>query len=497
MEMLWTYHLQDSHYGIGLHGQIQHVVAQLSAEHCRVEWHIWELSSLSSTNCSAFLETLIIHLMVNTNIITPPVQSSMMPSPSKTALPADLSPKVTKPPHPVMIKRPQPPRELSFANYHASNKVEKASKPAAPAPAPSSKIPAPTIPFSFLACMPYAQSPILSTPQKAQASIFHHVGPKKVSLSLKKPIVTAKKPVIPAPPITSYEDEEMEGEEAEEEGAVEEELIEEDSSLTSPLVKLSSVPALPLPPAAPSEKTKGKQKAAVPPSPSPPPQPAKQGHGQPPSFKNKKGQGAFSMQKSIHSHLKASIVTGHSCTKAASEALSYEAPSPNSQDKIPEEEMEPVPEDKEEAMQKGDSAPHVMGDVPIASGSGMPEEELSLSIHSVTVDDTVYAHAFHPLVDLQFHEPLSCQALEHFKLLALPPAPASLSKPSTEMHNGHPAAFRAHSDLSAHILHMPNIFHPCFNCSFSSFPELCEFTGEIGKEACTKYRASRHGKCSA
>ncbi|KAK0434153.1 uncharacterized protein EV420DRAFT_1488774 [Desarmillaria tabescens] len=481
------------------------------------------------------------------DIIVPPVWPSATPSPSKTALPADLSPKVTKPPHPVMIKRPQPLKELSFANYRASNKVEKASKPAVPALVPSSKLPAPTIRFSFLACTPYTQ-------YSAKGTSFYisSCGTQEGSPSPKKPVVTAKKPVIPdnnlfvpllilsaddflflAPPIVSYEDEEMEGDEAEEEGAVEEELIEEDSSLTPPLSPdvpppphayhpltgeplnglsfisssiVPSAPVPPLPPAAPSEKAKGKQKAAVPPSPSPPPQPAKRGCGRPPSSKNKKGRGASSMQKSIRGHLKASIVTGHPHAKAASEALSYEAPSPNSQDKIPEEEMEPVPEDEEEAMQQGDSVPHVMADVmhawrftsavtePIASGSGVPEEEISLSVHSVMVDNTMYACAFHPSVDLQFHEPLSRQALEHLKLLALPPALASLFKPSTKMRNGHPAVFHAHSDLGAHILCMPNIFHPCFNCSFSGFPELCKFTGEIGEEACTKCKTGRHGK---
>ncbi|KAK0221095.1 hypothetical protein EDD85DRAFT_960256 [Armillaria nabsnona] len=44
------------------------------------------------------------------------------------------------------------------------------------------------------------------------------------------------------------------------------------------------------------------------------------------------------------------------------------------------------------------------------------------------VDNIIYVQAFHPQVDLQFHEPPLHQALEYMKLSMLPPAPDSLTK---------------------------------------------------------------------
>ncbi|KAK0460864.1 hypothetical protein IW261DRAFT_1577241 [Armillaria novae-zelandiae] len=44
------------------------------------------------------------------------------------------------------------------------------------------------------------------------------------------------------------------------------------------------------------------------------------------------------------------------------------------------------------------------------------------------VDNTIYSRAFHPSVDLQYHEPPSRQALESMKLSLLPAAPDSLTK---------------------------------------------------------------------
>ncbi len=44
------------------------------------------------------------------------------------------------------------------------------------------------------------------------------------------------------------------------------------------------------------------------------------------------------------------------------------------------------------------------------------------------VDNMIYAWAFHLQIDLQFHEPPSCQALESMKLSMLPSTPDSLTK---------------------------------------------------------------------
>lgn len=50
------------------------------------------------------------------------------------------------------------------------------------------------------------------------------------------------------------------------------------------------------------------------------------------------------------------------------------------------------------------------------------------ALEADNVDNRIYARAFHPQIDLQFHEPPSRQALESMKLSMLPPAPDSLTK---------------------------------------------------------------------
>ncbi len=50
------------------------------------------------------------------------------------------------------------------------------------------------------------------------------------------------------------------------------------------------------------------------------------------------------------------------------------------------------------------------------------------SLEAGNVDNTIYTQVFHLLIDLQFHEPPSCQALESMKLSMLPPMPDSLTK---------------------------------------------------------------------
>ncbi|KAK0238226.1 hypothetical protein EDD85DRAFT_790266 [Armillaria nabsnona] len=65
---------------------------------------------------------------------------------------------------------------------------------------------------------------------------------------------------------------------------------------------------------------------------------------------------------------------------------------------------------------------------PIASGSKVVAAATpTASLEAAPVDNTIYVRAFHLQVDLQFHEPPSCQALEYMKLLMLPLAPDSLT----------------------------------------------------------------------
>ncbi|KAK0434993.1 uncharacterized protein EV420DRAFT_1653528 [Desarmillaria tabescens] len=563
METLHAFRLQDSRYGLALRSQILRVVSKIPASQRDSRWCIWSLSECDHSRNTLILdESLCIpgdpdyskngeHSVPEydlwpyrvEDIVALPVRHSAMPSPTKKTQPADASLATSKTPRPQMITKPQPPRQLSFANYWPTKKMDKASKPT---PKPASMLASSTAPFTRKRARDERErdsSPILNTPQKEQASTFRHVGPQKPATPSKKSVGTAKKPVMQAPPIAALEDEDMGGDAAGEEEQVVEELVEEEDDPSPPPVKhiqrqlpdvvppprvyhpltgepLNSLSFISLPTALRtpillnaskklSETAKDKQKATAPPSPSPVPQPKKRGRGHPLGSKNKKGRGASSTPKSSRDHLNASVVTGNARAKASSVALSYEAPSPAMQDEIPEEEMEPAPAYEEEATVPMETpVPETEGDVvharrftgaetePIASGSGAQEEELSLSVCSITVDNTVYACAFHPSVDLQFHEPLSRQALECLKLSVLPPAPESLSKPTTETNTRGSCVFRAHSDLDPHFLRAPDIFWPCFNCSFSGVPELCEFVGEVGEEACTRCKSSRHGKCS-
>ncbi len=66
---------------------------------------------------------------------------------------------------------------------------------------------------------------------------------------------------------------------------------------------------------------------------------------------------------------------------------------------------------------------------PAASGSKVAASATpTASFEADHIDNTIYVWAFHPQVDLQFHEPPSRQALEYMKLSMLPSAPDSLTK---------------------------------------------------------------------
>ena len=97
---------------------------------------------------------------------------------------------------------------------------------------------------------------------------------------------------------------------------------------------------------------------------------------------------------------------GHRKAKSSpvpSEGLSYVAPSPS-------------------PMQT--SSPTAKGNVHMVES----DDKALPSMEADNVDNIIYARAFHPQVDLQFHEPPSHQALEYMKLSMLPPAPDSLTK---------------------------------------------------------------------
>ncbi|KAK0236871.1 hypothetical protein EDD85DRAFT_952847 [Armillaria nabsnona] len=91
-------------------------------------------------------------------------------------------------------------------------------------------------------------------------------------------------------------------------------------------------------------------------------------------------------------------------------------------------------------------------DQPVASGSG----HVKTPPHQDLVDHPVYARVFNPQINLHFHEPTSCHALEHLQWLALPPVPASLLKPTTQ--GNHTAIFSVQSNVDVHLLCVSHLF---------------------------------------
>ncbi|KAK0468818.1 hypothetical protein IW261DRAFT_1573429 [Armillaria novae-zelandiae] len=110
------------------------------------------------------------------------------------------------------------------------------------------------------------------------------------------------------------------------------------------------------------------------------------------------------------------------------------------------------------------------------------------------VDNTIYFHAFHPSVDLQYHKPPSHQALESMKLSLLPATPDSLTKYTVAGNMSTDAIL-----IETHILFVLLwcLNWPCFNCTLAGYLDQCVFEGGIREECCTKCKSSCHGCCSA
>ncbi|KAK0499340.1 hypothetical protein EDD18DRAFT_1349523 [Armillaria luteobubalina] len=113
------------------------------------------------------------------------------------------------------------------------------------------------------------------------------------------------------------------------------------------------------------------------------------------------------------------------------------------------------------------------------------------------IDNTFYARAFHPGLDLQFHEPPSREALERLKLSALPKAPSSLTKPPKQIRTGREYIYRAHSDKNPYYIRPPLLSWPCFNCTLAGTADECTFSSKVGEERCNMCKTGRHGPCSS
>ncbi|PBK83037.1 hypothetical protein ARMGADRAFT_1089783 [Armillaria gallica] len=135
---------------------------------------------------------------------------------------------------------------------------------------------------------------------------------------------------------------------------------------------------------------------------------------------------------------------------------------------------------------------------PTPSGSKAINTATTIALlDSGHVDNTIYACAFHPQIDLQFHEPPSCQVLEYMKLSMLPSVPDSLTKPPTQVHSGREYVYRCHSDIDPHFICPPLLTLPCYNCTLSGYPKECKFKGKVSEEVCSRCKTGHHGPCSA
>ncbi|KAK0471742.1 hypothetical protein IW261DRAFT_1424839 [Armillaria novae-zelandiae] len=114
---------------------------------------------------------------------------------------------------------------------------------------------------------------------------------------------------------------------------------------------------------------------------------------------------------------------------------------------------------------------------PHQSPEAGPSNSTSDTVHMV--NNTFYACAFHPALDLQFHEPPSCEALEHLKLSVLPVAPKSLSKPPKQVRKGREYIYQAHSDANPYFIWPPLLSWPCFNCTLTRSADECVFKGNV------------------
>ncbi|KAK0481337.1 hypothetical protein IW261DRAFT_1562626 [Armillaria novae-zelandiae] len=133
----------------------------------------------------------------------------------------------------------------------------------------------------------------------------------------------------------------------------------------------------------------------------------------------------------------------------------------------------------------------------VSPAAVVPPPTHALRNLSAIVDNTIYACGFHPDINLQFHEPPSCEALKHMKMSLLPAAPDSLTKPPSQVCSGQEYVYCCHSDPNPYFIRAPLLNWPCFNCTLAGMPDECIFEGGVGKECCTHCKSNRHGPCSA
>ncbi|KAK0243533.1 hypothetical protein EDD85DRAFT_947721 [Armillaria nabsnona] len=464
MDTLILFKLVDSSYGLALRSLIYHVTRRIPATQRMSAWKVWELTGFEHLrNTYDFRETMCIpgdpgyapdgHSSVGEvdlrpfclAVVPPPIKPAPALSPSKSVDVPTPSASSTKLPKPKMIHTPQAPKEPSFA----SPTKKQVSVVLPPKSANSSP---PMTRKRQRAPDPIKTTPALkvekASPAKPTAlkrAVQTRAAAKKKAPAPAKPAV--KKPILVDP----SSDSEVELESDDEGDAVEGSNGEapEGEGWLSDEIEVSPVKK---PRLAPAE-------GSNPPPPSPtdpaPPLPATE----PPSKSKGKAK--------------------------ATEPSSPVSPSPRGHAACNQWSPPRSSQDHRKARKS-----------PIPSGS-KAGSAATPALQAGNVDNKIYARAFHPQIDLQFHEPPSRQALESMKLSMLPLAPDSLTKAPTQVRSGREYVYRCHSDIDPHFIRPPLLTWPCYNCTLFGYPDECEFEGGVSEEVCTRCKTGCHGPCSA
>ncbi|KAK0237423.1 hypothetical protein EDD85DRAFT_951604 [Armillaria nabsnona] len=465
MAMLVLFKLIDSFYGLTLHSQIYHVTRRIPAAQRVRAWKGWELTSFKrSRNVYDFCKTLCIlgdsgyapdddssvgeanlHPFCLT-VVPPPIKPVATPSLSKSGDVAGPSTSSQKVPKPKMICTPQAPKEPTFAS-------------------PTKKPVAVVLPSQSANSMSFSFVLIAPTRKASKVPPANPAAPKPIvqtrAASKKAPAV--RKPVLADP----SSDSDAGSEDKDEEGMGE---APEEEDWLSDEIK-----------APPVKKPRLEPAAGITP---PPPHAYHPRTGVPLT-----GLLYFSSSAPTVPVLPLPLTDPSTTAKGKGKAAEPSSPaSPSPCGQVTRNKKSPPCSSKDRRKAKKSLIPS--GSRVVASATP------ASSLLADNVDKTIYVRAFHPQVDLQFHEPPSRQALEAMKLSMLPSAPNSLTKAPTQMRNGREYVYRCHSDIDPHFIHPPLLTWPCYNCTLSGYPDECEFEGGVGEEVCTKCKTGRHGPCS-
>ncbi|KAK0244875.1 hypothetical protein EDD85DRAFT_946183 [Armillaria nabsnona] len=500
IEGLQAHDLQDSEYSIALHLELCKLATKVPPARQQAHWHVWAISQEERTRCSFTYDAALLlpgekgyvehsPRCVPHRLLWPlrelpkpaaPVRVSNTPSPSKQSEVATPSPSGSAHrPHPTMIKTPQSGSVNSFAEYMAAYSVREAHAKVKPT-------------FRANTSSPHEPHKTVSIPKKVSTSSslkqksVQSPSPERYDNYLfdDEALTTPRKRTLFSPPF-DHSDSDIDQ--------------PPPPKKLKPALSASSIPRVYH--ALTGEPLNGLlyTPLAVPVAPALP-LPSSPAKGKPPivtllsPIVDAPATSTCSMSRAPAKEKKANggaNTTHQTATRCATDKAA--ASKKLGDQAVPSGQARKGVKPAAAATATKLATPPVTEAQPVASGSG----HVKTPPHQDPVDHTMYTCVFVPQINLRFHEPTSRHALERLQWLALPPAPASLLEPTTQ--GNCTAVFGVHSNVDAHLLRIPHLFWPCFNCSIGGHPKLCEYEegAKPGKEACLRCQANRRGRCSA